>query len=493
MNDRPQRSLPPGDHRLERDAARMRADGYAAVDLLVDHLATLADRPVGKIADVHELTSLFSGAPPRHGRPFAEVLEQVDRDVFANSLLCNHPRYFAFVPGPSNFYGVLADALAAGFNVFTGTWLESSGPAALELAMIDWLCRTAGLPDDAGGLFVSGGSVANLTGLAVARHVKLDDRTDNAVIYCSDQVHASVDKALFLLGFRREQLRRLTCDDHFRLDPGTLRDAVADDRQAGKRPFCVVGNAGTTNTGAIDPLNDLADLCEQEGMWFHIDGAYGASAVLGKLGHDMLAGLGRADSLVLDPHKWLFQPFEIGAVLVRDKSHLSETFHVSADYMQDTEADGLETNFCDYGIQLSRGFRALKLWMSLECFGLDAMTQAIDHGIELADVAEAEIASDPRLELTSPACLGIITFRYRGNLAIDGETCDSINRQISRDVMTSGDAVVTSTVLRGRTVLRLCTINPRTTHDDIRNTIALLAEIGDGLVGSTTALQATST
>lgn len=471
----------------------MRADGYATVDLLVDHLVTLAERSVGKIADVHELTDLFNGTPPRHGRPFAEVLEQVDRDIFANSLLCNHPRYFAFVPGPSNFYGVLADALAAGFNVFTGTWLESSGPAALELSMIDWLCRTAGLPEEAGGLFVSGGSVANLTGLAVARHVKLDDRTDSAVIYCSDQVHASVDKALFLLGFRREQLRRLPCDETFCLDPSALRDAVANDREAGKRPFCVVGNAGTTNTGAVDPLNDLADLCEQEGMWFHIDGAYGASAVLGKLGRGMLSGLGRADSLVLDPHKWLFQPFEIGAVLVRNKSLLSETFQVSADYMQDTEAEGLETNFCDYGIQLSRGFRALKLWMSLECFGLDAMTQAIDHGIELAEAAEAAVAGDPRLELTSPACLGVVTFCYRGGSPMDGETCDSINRLISREAMASGEAVVTSTVLHGRTVLRLCTINPRTTHDDIRNTVALLAEIGDGLAGSTAALRASST
>ena len=347
--------------------------------------------------------------------------------------------------------------------------------------MIDWLCRVTGLPDSAGGLFVSGGSVANLTGLAVARHAVLDDRTDNAVIYCSDQVHASVDKAIFLLGFGKHQLRRLPCDDAYRLDPGRLRDAIGRDRDDGRRPFCVVANAGTTNTGAVDPLGALADICRDTGMWLHVDGAYGASAALGARSDRLLAHLARADSLVLDPHKWLFQPFEIGAVLVRDKNLLAETFRVPADYMQDTETGGEEVNFCDYGIQLSRGFRALKLWMTLQCFGLDAITRAIDHGIALAELAETEIRRDPRLELTSPACLGVVTFRYRNvglsNAGAEGD----VNRMISRAILESGDAVVTSTALRGETVLRLCTINPRTTEDDIRQTVGQLAELGDQL------------
>lgn len=475
-----------GEGRLEPDLEEMRRDGYAAIDLLVEHLATLSDRTVGHVGSAGEMAELFSADPPDRGRPFAEVLSHVEKDIFGNSLLCNHPRYFAFVPGPSNFYGVLGDVLASGFNVFTGTWLESSGPAALELSLIDWLCRTVGLPPQSGGLFVSGGSVANLTGLAVARRDRLGDRTDDAVIYCSDQVHASVDKALYLLGFGSYQLHRIGADRHFRLDPDRLRLAIASDRAQGKQPFCVVANAGSTNTGAVDPLAPLADICSDEEMWFHIDGAYGASAALGRRSGELLADLGRADSLVLDPHKWMFQPYEIGAVLVRDRVLLAETFRTSADYMQDAKTIGQEINFCDYGIQLSRGFRALKLWVSLQCLGLDAIREAIDRGIVLAEVAAREVERDDRFEVTSPASLGIVTFRYVGNGPCGDARLDEINRAIPHEIVATGEAVVTSTVLDSRTVQRMCLINPRTSEDDIRRTITMLADAGDRLTRSGT-------
>lgn len=481
MNHRPEQGCPSGDGWLEPDLEEMRRDGYAAIDLLVEHLSTLSDRSVGHVGSAGEMAELFSADPPDKGLPFAEVLSHARNDIFANSLLCNHPRYFAFVPGPSNFYGVLGDALASGFNVFTGTWLESSGPAALELSLIDWLCRTVGLPPQSGGLFVSGGSVANLTGLAVARRDRLGDRTNDAVIYCSDQVHASVDKALYLLGFGSRQLHRIGSDSDFRLDPDRLRQAIAKDRARGRQPFCVVANAGSTNTGAVDPLAPLADICGQEGMWFHVDGAYGASAALGRRSGELLADLGRADSLVLDPHKWMFQPYEIGAVLVRDRDLLAGTFRTSADYMQDAKPTGQEINFCDYGIQLSRGFRALKLWMSLQCLGLDAIREAIDRGIALAETAAREVERDDRFEVTSPACLGIVTFRYVGNGLYEDARLDEINRAIPHEIMANGEAVVTSTVLDGRTVLRMCVINPRTSEDDVRRTVTMLAETGDRL------------
>ena len=481
MNRRPEQGHSPGNGRLEPDLEEMRRDGYAAIDLLVEHLATLSDRSVGQVGSAGEMAELFSADPPDEGRPFAEVLSHARDGVFANSLLCNHPRYFAFVPGPSNFYGVLGDVLASGFNVFTGTWLESSGPAALELSLIDWLCRTVGLPPQSGGLFVSGGSVANLTGLAVARRDRLDDRTGDAVIYCSDQVHASVDKALYLLGFGSHQLHRIGSDSDFRLDPDRLRQAVARDRAQGKRPFCVVANAGSTNTGAVDPLAALADICSEEEMWFHVDGAYGASAALGRRSGDLLADLGRADSLVLDPHKWMFQPFEIGAVLVRDKSLLAEAFRTSADYMQDAKPTGQEINFCDYGIQLSRGFRALKLWVSLQCLGLDTIREAVDKGIVLAEMAAREVERDDRFEVTSPACLGIVTFRYVGNGLHGRARLEEINAAIPREIMATGEAVVSSTILDGRMVLRMCVINPRTSEDDIRRTVTMLADTGDRL------------
>ena len=481
MNRRPEQDRLPGDGGLEPDLEQMRRDGYAAIDLLVDHLATLADRSVGQVGSADDLADLFSADPPDEGRPFEDVLSQARKDIFDNSLLCNHPRFFAFVPGPSNFYGVLGDVLASGFNIFTGTWLESSGPSALELSMIDWLCRSVGLPPQSGGLFVSGGSVANLTGLAVARHDRLDDQTADAVIYCSDQVHASVDKALYLLGFGSHQLRRIRADSDFRLDPDSLRQTIARDRARGERPFCVVANAGSTNTGAVDPLAPLADICIEEGMWFHVDGAYGASAAFSRRSGELLADLGRADSLVLDPHKWMFQPFEIGAVLVRDKALLAGTFRTSADYMQDAKTTGQEVNFCDYGIQLSRGFRALKLWVTLQCLGLDAIREAIDRGIVLAETAEGEVRRDDRFEVTSPACLGIVTFRYVGSGTHGSAKLDEINGAIPHEIMATGEAVVTSTVLGGRMVLRMCVINPRTSGHDIRRTVTMLADAGDRL------------
>lgn len=481
MNHRPEQDRLPGEGRLEPDLEQMRRDGYAAIDLLVNHLATLADRSVGQVGSADEMAELFSADPPDEGRPFEDVLSHAKKDIFDNSLLCNHPRFFAFVPGPSNFYGVLGDVLASGFNIFTGTWLESSGPSALELSMIDWLCRSVGLPPQSGGLFVSGGSVANLTGLAVARHDRLDDQTADAVIYCSDQVHASVDKALYLLGFGPGQLRRIRTDSDFRLDPDSLRQVIAVDRDQGKRPFCVVANAGSTNTGAVDPLAPLADICKEEGMWFHVDGAYGASAAFGRRSGELLADLGRADSLVLDPHKWMFQPFEIGAVLVRDRDLLAGTFRTSADYMQDAKTTGQEVNFCDYGIQLSRGFRALKLWVTLQCLGLNAIREAIDRGIVLAEMAEREVRRDDRFEVTSPACLGIVTFRYVGSGMHGSAKLDEINGAIPHEIMATGEAVVTSTVLGGRMVLRMCVINPRTSEHDICRTVTVLAEAGDRL------------
>src|SRR5262249_42264551 len=215
--------------------------------------------------------------------------------------------------------------------------IGGSGTAQIELITIDWLRELCGLPAEAGGLFVSGGSMANLTALAAARHVKLDDRIVDAVVYCSDQTHSCVERALCVLGFNREQLVRIVCDNEFRLPMAALQEAIARDRDRGKRPFCVVANAGAINTGAIDPLNQLADLCLEERLWLHVDGAYGAAAVLSPRGRSLLAGIERVDSLALDPHKWLFQPFEIGCVLLRDRGLLKKTFRILPEFLADTQ------------------------------------------------------------------------------------------------------------------------------------------------------------
>ncbi|MCI0337750.1 MAG: pyridoxal-dependent decarboxylase, partial [Acidobacteria bacterium] len=303
-------------HKLQLSRDEMRRLGYRIVDNIVDHFETVSDKPAMRLASRAELEAALREPIPEEPTGFDDLLDKLEQDVWLNIGHLSHPRFFAFIPSPNNFVSVMAEALAAGFNPFAGTWIEGSGPAQIELVLLDWLREICGMPESAGGLFVSGGSVANLTALAVARHVKLNDEIENAVVYCSDQTHSSIERALRVLGFSREQFRRIQSDDDLRLSQTQLAEAVVRDRLAGRRPFCVIANAGTTNSGAIDPLNEIADYCVQENLWLHVDGSYGAAAALCEKGRRLLAGIERADSLSLDPHKWLFQPFEIGCLLV---------------------------------------------------------------------------------------------------------------------------------------------------------------------------------
>src|SRR2546423_10502773 len=357
----------------------------------------------------------------------------------------------------------MADAIAAGFNIFNGTWFGGPAAAALELTVIRWLCRVCGLPKTARGLFVSGGSMANLTGLVAARNALLRDRIDKATVYFSDQTHSSVQRPLHVMGFLREQMRKLPSDENFRLAIQGLRAAIVADRAKGWRPFCVIANAGTTNTGAIDPLPELADLAAKEKVWLHVDGAFGAAAILSRRGQELLPGMERADSISLDPHKWLFQSFECGCVLVRDAALLKSAFQIKADYLRDVHRVDEEFNPCDYGVQLSRSFRALKLWLSLQTFGVAAFREAITRGFELAELAERELRARKGWEILSPAQMATVCFRF-------GES-DELQTRLVDAMMKDGYALLTSTELRGRACLRLCTINPRTTEADIIGTV----------------------
>ena len=402
----------PVSRRLELSAGEMRALGYRVVDLIVEHFTRLAEIPVARKGTRGELEARLREPLPEQPSDPEAVLRQIERDVFSHMLHVDHPRFFAFVPSPGNFAGAMADALAAGFNPFVGTWLGGSGPAQVEVVVIDWLREICRFPSTAGGLFVSGGSVANLTALAAARHARLGERFDDTVVYCSDQTHSSLDKGLRVLGFTPSQVRKLTSDSRFRLPVDALAAAVASDRASGKKPFCVIANAGTTNTGAVDPLPELRALCDRENLWLHADGAYGAAAMLCEKGRAALAGLEHVDSVALDPHKWLFQPLEAGCVLVRDARRLNDAFTVRPEYLKDAVPAGDEVNFSDLGIQLSRGFRALKLWMSFKVFGAEAFRDAVAWGVELAEIAERRLRENPRWEIVTPAQLAIVSFRY---------------------------------------------------------------------------------
>ena len=452
--------------RLSLSADEMRRFGYRVVDLLVDHFSKIDREQVGSKEDPAKLVPLFAGDPPENGRDPSELLAQLERDVFPNNLHVDHPRFFAFVPGPNNFVSTMADAMAAGFNIFNGTWFGGSAAAAVELGVVEWLGRACGLPKTAGGLFVSGGSMANLTGLVAARNALLQDRIEGATVYFSDQTHSSVQRALHVIGFLREQMRKIPSDENFRLPVKTLRAAIEDDRAKGLRPFCIVANAGTTNTGAIDPLGELNDLTKREKMWLHVDGAFGAAAILSERGRALLGGIEKADSISLDPHKWLFQSFECGCVLVRDVALLKSAFQIKADYLRDVHRNAEEFNPGDHGVQLTRSFRALKVWLSLQTFGLSAFREAITRGFELAEIAERELRSRKGWEILSPAQMATVCFRFGDN--------DDLQTQLVDVMMRDGYALLTSTTLRGLASLRLCTINPRTTEQDIVETIERL-------------------
>jgi glutamate/tyrosine decarboxylase-like PLP-dependent enzyme len=466
------------DHPLQLTGDEMRALGDRALELVIRHFETSRDAPVARTLPRAETERLLRTPLPVHGTPVNELLDIVARDVFPNSLKTDHPRFYAFVPSPTNFVSVIGDLLTSGHNVFAGHWMAASAAAQIEITVLDWLKELVGFPAEGAGIFVSGGSMANLTAIAAAREVRLGGPDERAIVYCSDQTHSSVAKGLRVIGFRPEQRRTVATDADLRLSMTALEAAIRADRAAGRVPFCVVANAGTTNTGAVDPLDPLADLCAREKLWLHVDGAYGAAAVITPRGKTALAGLGRADSVTLDPHKWLFQPYELGCVLVRDGSVLQRAFRVEDEDHPDYLVDVLrhvqhDVNFYEYGVQLTRSFKALKLWLSLRAFGLAEFRRAVDVGFDMAELAERVLRDDGRWTIVTPAQMGIVTFRWSGVKRTDAEI-DEITRRTVDLMREDGYALVMSTTLRGRPALRLCPINPATTPAEIRETIARL-------------------
>ncbi|MEP7248145.1 MAG: pyridoxal-dependent decarboxylase [Spartobacteria bacterium] len=445
---------------------QMRSFGYRVIDLLVDHFDEIGDQPVG--AKLEPNAHFLEDEPPENGCDPNELLALLKRDVFPNNLHLDHPRFFAFVPSPGNFVSTMADALASGFNVFAGTWLGGSAAASMELLVIEWLRRFCGMPETAGGLLTSGGSAANLIALVAARQSIGRADLARATVYYSDQTHSSVERALLVIGFSSEQCRKIESDLQGRLPMESLRNAVSADRAAGLRPLCVIANAGTTSTGAVDPLEELAEFCQTEKLWLHADGAYGAAAIICPRGRKELRGLERVDSLSLDPHKWLFQPFECGCVLVRDRQLLRSAFRVTADYLRDVHRESAEVILADYGIQLTRGFRALKLWLSIKAFGMAAFREAVARGFELAELAERELRGKAGWEILSPAQMGIVCFRFGKDDELPGRIVEAMLRE--------GYAFLTSTKIKQAICLRFCTINPRTTDQDMIESVRRLDE-----------------
>jgi len=474
------------DPTLSLDPEQFRRIGYDAIDAIVARAAGLRDGPVARPATRAELEERLREPLPEQPTDLAEVMDTALRHVLGNGIQIDHPRFFGFVPGPGNPVSTLADVLVAGSATFAGAWQASPGATMIELLVLDWLREICDLPAGTEGLLVSGGSMANLTGLAVALQEQAGTERHRATVYLSDQTHTSVLRALRLLGLERHHIRMLPTDDRQRLVVDEVRAAVAADRAAGRLPACVVATAGTTGTGAVDPLAELHWLCEDEALWLHVDGAYGAAAMLSPRGRAELPGLGLADSLSIDPHKWLFQPLEVGCLLVRDGAALQRTFSVTAPILKAATPALGEVNFADRGVQLTRATRALKLWMSLKAYGAAAFRGAVEHGLALAEHAETVLDLDPRFEVVTPAHLGIVTFRAIAPGA-GAEAVEAVNAALPSLAMRDGFTYASTTQVDGATVLRLCTINPRTTPEDVERSIAHIADLAGGAFGAAAA------
>jgi glutamate/tyrosine decarboxylase-like PLP-dependent enzyme len=473
MSDNP---TPEGDS-LSLSASDMQRLADAATARLLERLEGLRSGAPWRGASRAALEPLLAEPPPEAGRDPVDVLERAVRDVLPVAGRVDHPRFFAFVPSAPTWPGVIADYLAAGFNIFQGTWLGSGGPSQLELVVIDWFRRWVGYPDTAGGLFTSGGSAAILDALVAAR--ERAGSPDRPAVFMSDQTHSAVQRAARIVGVRREGIFVVPAGRDFRLDPAALEAAIADAAAQGYTPIAACANAGTTNTGAIDPLPAIADVCAARKLWLHVDGAYGGFAVLGEGGGERLAGMERADSISLDAHKWLFQPFEAGCLLVRDVGTLVRAFSVNPDYLQDTQLGLEQVNFADRGYQLTRSFRALKVWMSVQTFGLARFREAITRTIRHAEAAGALVARTEGLELLSPPSLGVLCFRYLpAQAGWPPERIEKLNEAIQARVIESGTAMISSTRLRGTYSLRLCIMSHQTTWDDVRETIEAIAQFG---------------
>ena len=458
------------DHPLAMDAEAMRRAGYATVDALVARLADPEGDPVLRRASAADMRTRLGGPPPEQPGDYGAVLTRVLADVLPYAARTDHPGYLAFIPSFTTWPAALAELTAAVANPYCGAWMESAGATQVELEVIDWFRGWLCLPDSTAGVLVNGGSAANMTALLVAREAA-GGPSPGSVLYVSDQAHSSLARTARAMGLRPHQVRVLPTDDRWRLRPETVAAAVRADREAGRIPFALCASAGSTNTGAVDPLAGLADVCAAEGLWLHVDAAYGGFAALTAKGRAALGGIDRADSVTLDPHKWLYQPMECGCVLIRDGARLERTFAIHPDYLDGDAVQGAgEINFADRGLQLSRGFRALKVWVAVQTFGLAAFRACIQRNLELAEYAEALIRDRPGLTLMAPATLGIVCFRREWPGCDEAET-ERRGTALAAELERAGTALVSTTRLAGRHAVRLCVLNPTTSAEHVRRVI----------------------
>jgi aromatic-L-amino-acid decarboxylase len=467
----------------------MRALGHRMIDDLMDYLQTVRDRPVWQPIPGEVKNSLAEPVPTQPSRP-EDVYEEFKKYIFPYPMGNIHPRFWGWVMGNGTPLGVLAELLAAGMNPNMGG--GDHIPNYVESEVLNWCKEMMGFPAEASGLLVSGGSMANLVGLTVARNqrsgfdirsVGLQDGQPRLVLYGSTEMHSSLQKAVELLGLGSSALRKIPVNGEYQIELDELRRTIQADRKAGLHPFCLVGNAGTVNTGALDDLQSLYEISRSEGLWLHVDGAFGALARLAPDLRRLVAGLEKADSVAFDLHKWMYMPFEVGCILVRREEDHRKAFSLTPDYLSHA-VRGLAGGahwFSDYGVQLTRGFRALKVWMSIKEHGIEKYGRLIQQNVDQAHYLAELVDASPVLERLAPVPLNIVCFRYQSP-DYDAEGLNRLNQELLIRLHESGIAAPSYTSLNGKYAIRAAITNHRSRREDFELLVQTVEKLGDELV-----------
>ncbi len=439
----------------------------AAKARILEHLATLPAQPSADTEGATAMARALVGPLPRTGRPRDEILDLLFDRVIPKSFNTAGPGYLAYIPGGGLPQSAVADLVADATNRYVGVYAAAPGLAQIEWNVIKWFCEIVGYPPSAGGVLTSGGSLSNFSALVTARRELLPEQFLDGTLYVSDQTHHSIQKAAMLAGFPPDNVREVASDDRFRIRPAELSRAIAADRARGKTPFAVVGNAGTTNTGAVDDLDALADIARDERLWFHVDGAYGGFFALTERGRRAFRGLERSDSVSLDPHKGLFLPYGTGCLLVRDLAALKRAHALSAEYLPPMQEEEDLPDFNLLSPELSRDWRGLRVWLPIQLHGIEPFRRNLDEKLDLTLWATEELRRIEGLEIVAEPQLSIVAFRLN-RPGLDSARLDSLNREWMDRVNRRKRVYLTGTVLGGRFALRICVLSFRTHLDRMR-------------------------